>query len=463
MSLSRPIRRFAVIPGALALGLVGLSVPAADAKQHKDDEDVVRQVTICHATGAVLPNGDRKYVTIRNVSVNGVLEGHVGDDHQGGADIIPPFTYTDRGEVESFPGQNWNPDTELVLLNNCGVPAVKPPPPDPVEKVSLCHFVSAKKGWKMVGPMRPARALLHTRHRSSGGTANRDIIPSFKYVVRGQERTYPGLNWNNLTADFYARGCGLPSLPPPPKPKPPVLKADAVEYCLKTEDGYVKAGPDRPRDVVKAVITAPAGSIVPPFNWSLTFGDRTFTQQYSGYNWDEAGQALWNANCVQKNVPPGDPIVPESNENPKPPPANPPTQPAPPAATAPAVVLSVSIRPSKYRPRVGTVVTFTVTGTASGTTAAVSPRLCTQVPQGVSILSVSDGGAITAGAACWVAGVSPAGTTTRTYRARVAPWTAGLALNETATMTADNASSVRDLTTIYPWEPALRPALPVVG
>jgi hypothetical protein len=73
--------------------------------------------TICHATGSE----SNPYVRI-TPSVSGVYNGHMG--HQGGEDIVPPFTY--KGTAYS---QNWDAEGQAIFNAGCAVPS--PPAPAP--------------------------------------------------------------------------------------------------------------------------------------------------------------------------------------------------------------------------------------------------------------------------------------------------------------------------------------------
>jgi hypothetical protein len=70
--------------------------------------------TICHATGS----SSNPYVMI-TPSVSGVYHGHIG--HQGGEDIIPPFTY--KGTTYS---QNWGGQGAAIFAAGCKVAAPQP-------------------------------------------------------------------------------------------------------------------------------------------------------------------------------------------------------------------------------------------------------------------------------------------------------------------------------------------------
>lgn len=87
---------------ALAAAVVAFAMPVGAAPAEK--------VLFCHATGSE----SNPYVPVE-ASAAGVFNGHLGEDHQNGEDIIPPFTYKDV--VYS---QNWNDDGEAIFEGGCG-------------------------------------------------------------------------------------------------------------------------------------------------------------------------------------------------------------------------------------------------------------------------------------------------------------------------------------------------------
>ncbi|MDQ3123409.1 MAG: hypothetical protein M3Q14_01865 [bacterium] len=74
------------------------------------------KVTLCHATGS----DTNPFVKI-TVSAAGAFNGHLGEGHQNGEDIIPPFEY--RGQTYS---QNWDAEGMAIFRNNCEVPEEEP-------------------------------------------------------------------------------------------------------------------------------------------------------------------------------------------------------------------------------------------------------------------------------------------------------------------------------------------------
>ena len=90
---------------AVAVGLVVAGMLSATAQAEGT------HLRICHATGSE----SNPYVSI-SPSIAGVYNGHLGQGHQNGEDIIPPFVYKD----ETY-SQNW-PEGEDTWNNNCGEP-----------------------------------------------------------------------------------------------------------------------------------------------------------------------------------------------------------------------------------------------------------------------------------------------------------------------------------------------------
>ena len=100
-----------IVAGLLATPLVVVA-PAVVSAQ--GNENPGKKVTICHATGSE----NNPYVK-ESPNANGDVSGHAGQSHQGGRDIIPPFTYNEGDEEKSFPGQNWDANGQATFNNNC--------------------------------------------------------------------------------------------------------------------------------------------------------------------------------------------------------------------------------------------------------------------------------------------------------------------------------------------------------
>lgn len=81
------------------------------------------KVNICHATGK-----DGKYVPIE-ISKDGTANGHAGDPHQDGRDIIPAYSWVEDQVRHYFAGQNL--DKTGLIATGCKAPA------DPVTAVPV--------------------------------------------------------------------------------------------------------------------------------------------------------------------------------------------------------------------------------------------------------------------------------------------------------------------------------------
>lgn len=93
----------------------------------EDDTDS-KKVEFCHATGS-----ESNPFVLLNTSVNAFYQaGH--DTHQGGRDIVPPFSYKKKGQTISFPGLNWDATGQAIFKNGCEVPK---PDPKCVEAIDI--------------------------------------------------------------------------------------------------------------------------------------------------------------------------------------------------------------------------------------------------------------------------------------------------------------------------------------
>jgi len=68
-------------------------------------------IRICHATGQ---SGKFQSITLDE---DGIINGHAGESHHDGKDIIPPFDY--GNPAINFAGQNWNIANIEIYNNNC--------------------------------------------------------------------------------------------------------------------------------------------------------------------------------------------------------------------------------------------------------------------------------------------------------------------------------------------------------
>jgi len=310
----------------------------------------------------------------------------------------------------------------------------------PPSSITICHANSSSAFNRLTLPEQSVLA-------GHAGQHAEDIIPPFSYGPGGSS-TFPGQNWGSVGIVTWLAGCRAwtppeppdppdPPQPPPPKPVvpkplpvPPSVVVTPVTFCLATDDGFT-VRTEMPLAVARSVVRYPQ-SIVPPF--IVQVNSRTYT--YPGLNWGTEGQAIWNAGCVFPPPPPPPPSG--SGETPQP--------------GAAAARVAVTITPSTHRPRAGSVVTFAVRGAAGGSGDAIDTRMCARVPATMTVVSVA-GGTRRARTACWLRGVTGRGSSTRYFRARVAPWASGLLINARAVIDATNTSPARSMTTLYPTDP----------
>lgn len=90
-------------------------------RQQSEDECFEPTEGICHAIGQENKND---YVYIEKISPAGIYNGHLGEDHQSGEDIIPPFEY--KGVTYS---QNWDLAGQILFANGCETEEVIPAVP----------------------------------------------------------------------------------------------------------------------------------------------------------------------------------------------------------------------------------------------------------------------------------------------------------------------------------------------
>jgi hypothetical protein len=81
------------------------TTPATTTSSHPDEG----KVTLCHATGSE----SNPYVVIE-VAAAGAYNGHLGNSHQNGEDIIPPFQF--QGQTYS---QHWDSAGQAIFKNGC--------------------------------------------------------------------------------------------------------------------------------------------------------------------------------------------------------------------------------------------------------------------------------------------------------------------------------------------------------
>lgn len=110
--LARALGLLSVVTLAAGGAMVALAGTASAGNEGNNHND--KKVTLCHWT-----NGG--YYNELTVSVNAVFSaGH--DQHQGGRDIIPPFTYAGKHGPKQFDGLNWDDTGQAIYHNGCKVP-----------------------------------------------------------------------------------------------------------------------------------------------------------------------------------------------------------------------------------------------------------------------------------------------------------------------------------------------------
>jgi hypothetical protein len=150
-------------------------------------EEEGAQVTLCHATGSESHPFEK--IT---VSAAGAFNGHLGNDHQLGEDIIPPFEF--NGATHS---QNWDTEGMAIFRNNC----VKEVNEQPVEdKVTLCHATGSATNPFVRITVSVSGAF--NGHLGASHQNGEDIIPPFEF--NGQ--TY-SQNWNAAGQATFNNNC----------------------------------------------------------------------------------------------------------------------------------------------------------------------------------------------------------------------------------------------------------------
>lgn len=89
------------------------------------DNSTTKKVAFCHATS----NRAESYVLIETSVAALFHAGH--GDHEG--DIVPPFTYVDKGTEVNYPGHRWDDAGIAVYSNGCTVIPVSKPEPTETE------------------------------------------------------------------------------------------------------------------------------------------------------------------------------------------------------------------------------------------------------------------------------------------------------------------------------------------
>ena len=99
-----------------------IHVKTSDFKACEEDDTESKKVDICH----VPPGNPDKYIA-QNVSVASIFGQQGHDAHGPGVgDIIPPFSYVEKGVAKTYPGKNWTAYNQLFHAAGCDEPDVTP-------------------------------------------------------------------------------------------------------------------------------------------------------------------------------------------------------------------------------------------------------------------------------------------------------------------------------------------------
>ncbi len=242
------------------------------------------RVTLCHAT----KSATNPYVVI-TVDPNSVItQGH--DQHQDGRDIIPAFTYEEKGQVISYPGKNLTPANLVLLANGCRAAAqtsvtaalLQSAKAPKKTRVTLCHATRSATNPYVRITVAPEAVYREGHDQHQDG---RDIIPPFAYEVDGTTQQYPGKNWDAESQAIFNNGCK------PLRPETgPASTSATVTFCAALGGGqYVRTSA-----TVAEVLQRPAGGdIIPPFTYTSSG-----TKSFAGANWTAASQSILDAGCV---------------------------------------------------------------------------------------------------------------------------------------------------------------------
>ncbi|MCU1513371.1 MAG: hypothetical protein JWO10_461 [Microbacteriaceae bacterium] len=238
---------------------------------------IVTKIAFCHATGSQ----QNPYVFI-NTSVNAFYNaGH--DTHQGGRDIVPPFSYEKRGVIIDFPGQNWDATGQARFAAGCTSPGETPNVATAsvsftdatcasAQLVVLDDAVNATWG-DITDPAGDddysVTATAADGAAFAGAKSSKNFHGTLDPILTG-----PECDNTTVTNVTFCHATGLPSLP----------------YLLlgTTVAAFFSAGHDSHQ-----------GDVVPPFSY-LAQGQ---TISFPGLNWDADGQVFFAAGCQEPIVP----------------------------------------------------------------------------------------------------------------------------------------------------------------
>jgi hypothetical protein len=185
------------------------SVPGQGAQQGITFD----RVTICHATGST----SNPFVQITPSKI-GVVNGHL--NHQDATDIVPAFTYADKGTAMFFAGQNLSDTGLYQLAHSCQLPTTGGGVSSSFDngKVTLCHATGSATNPFVLITVDASGALDgHAKHGD-------DVIPAYDYTDNDGIHHVPAQNVDAAGSYELAHGCALPPAPVggPPAPPAPV-------------------------------------------------------------------------------------------------------------------------------------------------------------------------------------------------------------------------------------------------
>jgi hypothetical protein len=203
-------------------------------------------VTLCHATGS-----ETNPFVVITINPAGAYNGHLGDDHQDGEDIIPPFEY--QGQTYS---QNWNTAGQAIHRNGCkeGTPPTSSSPPTnggEDGKVTLCHATGSESNPFVV--ISPSAAGAFNGHLGNSHQNGEDIIPPFEY----QGQTY-SQNWDAEGMAIFENGC-KPAAPGTQTP-PPTKPGESVTPPPTKPGEHVTPPPTKPGEHVTPPVVSGSSS-----------------------------------------------------------------------------------------------------------------------------------------------------------------------------------------------------------
>jgi len=203
------------------------------------------KTSLCHATGNSDTFPAKKYVLIPP-SEAGAVFGHLGDSHQNGNDIIPPFEF--EGTTYS---QHWDAVGQAIFAAGCEVEEEEEPPTDVCPNLEGNQesipegMIKDGQGNCVVPPViivppvvvEPPTGCPDGLPANAGkdGEAGNDDCKRTPPVVTPPVITPPVVNPPVVNPPVVTPPVVTPPTAQPPKPKPPVFKppkSNAPAVCV---------------------------------------------------------------------------------------------------------------------------------------------------------------------------------------------------------------------------------------